>query len=106
VLRTDALPGAAAPGEPVTIGIRPEHLRLRAEGDAGNLLAADVGHVEYLGDQTVIYAAVPGAAAPVALKHAAQADIPQPGSRIALHLPARHCLVFDGGGRALPRTAR
>ncbi len=106
ILRTDAVPGAVAPGEPVTIGIRPEHLRLRGAGDADNLLAAQVSHVEYLGDQTVVYAAVPGAPAPVALKHAAQGDVPQAGGRVDLHLPAGHCLVFDGAGRALPRTAR
>ncbi len=104
LLRTDALPGAVAPGQLVTIGIRPEHLRLAATGETDNLLAADISHVEYLGDQSVLHAAVPGATAPVALKHVAQGDVPQPGSRVMLHLPARHCLVFDGAGRALPRT--
>ena len=104
LLRTDALPRAAAPGELVTIGIRPEHLRLAATGETYNLLAADITHVEYLGDQSVLHAAVPGSTAPVALKHVTQGEVPQPGSRVMLHLPARHCLVFDGAGRALPRT--
>ncbi|AXA91988.1 ABC transporter ATP-binding protein [Massilia sp. YMA4] len=91
---------AAAPGALVTIGIRPEHVRV-AGAEAGNRLEGVVSHVEYLGDQLLVHATAPGATAPIALRHAADAAVPRPGEPIALHLPVPACHVFGADGQAL-----
>src|SRR6266571_16364 len=46
---------AARAGDKVTLGVRAEHLAPQA-GQHANLVGADVGHIEYLGDQTIVYA--------------------------------------------------
>jgi multiple sugar transport system ATP-binding protein len=93
--------GAAMQGAPVTIGVRAEHLA-PARGGA-NLVEAEVRHVEYLGDQSVAYAALAGSEALVAAR-SAPGDALGAGMRLALHLPPAHCHLFDGAGQAFPRT--
>ncbi|WEF35820.1 ABC transporter ATP-binding protein [Pseudoduganella chitinolytica] len=102
-LATTMAAGAAQDGALVTVGIRPEHLRVAADGDAGNRLAGVVSHVEYLGDQLLVHAATPGTTDPIALRHPADSPVPQPGQAIELHLPPGSCHVFDAQGRALVR---
>ncbi|CAB3749650.1 ABC transporter ATP-binding protein [Paraburkholderia humisilvae] len=85
-------------GQPVTIGIRPEHIRL--DGDAQtlavkSLLTEQLGehsylHVEYAGGTLI--AKAPG---DVAVR---------PGEPLALRLPAHTCHLFDDEGAALERT--
>ena len=91
----------AQAGAPVTIGVRAEHLA-PAHGGA-NLVEADVRHVEYLGDQSVAYAALPGSEQLVAAR-SAPGDAVGAGMRLALHLPPAHCHLFDADGQAFPRT--
>jgi multiple sugar transport system ATP-binding protein len=100
-----AVDGAgAAPGAPVTLGIRAEHLAVQAGCAAkDNLVEAQLRHVEYLGDQSVAYADLPGSEALVAARTAPGAAL-APGTRLPLHLPAMHCHLFDSGGRAFART--
>ncbi|MEC5162955.1 MULTISPECIES: ABC transporter ATP-binding protein [unclassified Janthinobacterium] len=93
-----------AAGTPLTLGVRAEHIASRAPGAAGaNVVAAGVGHVEYLGDQSLVYAALDGAPGLLAFRQPADAAPPLPGQRVALHLPPRRCLLFDDAGLALPR---
>jgi len=95
-----------AAGARVTVGVRAEQMTLHDGPDGGgNVLDTTVGHVEYLGDMTIVYAALDGAGDLLAVKLPAEAALLPPGSRARLHLPARHCLVFDGAGKALPRAA-
>ncbi len=91
-----------APGASLTLGVRAEQLRLAEPGQT-NTIAAIVRHVEYLGDQTMVYASVDGGANLLAMR-LGQADAPPaPGSTLHMHLPARHGLLFDHDGRALAR---
>jgi multiple sugar transport system ATP-binding protein len=84
-----------------TIGIRAEHLSLRAPDDSGeHLLDASVGHVEYLGDQTIVYASLPGMSEMVAVKQSGGAA-PSAGARVRLHVPPAQRLRFDADGRAV-----
>jgi multiple sugar transport system ATP-binding protein len=91
------LPSGAA----ITLGIRAEHVSLGAP-DAPNAVPARVGHVEHLGDVSIVYAQVEGASEMLALKQAGGV-MHKPGDAIAIHLPAEHCHVFDGAGKACPK---
>ena len=88
-----------APGAAVTLGIRPEHLRIGADGQH---LTGSVHWQERLGDSTDIHLAwADGAAALVARAsglHAATL-----GQRLAVTLPADQLHLFDSDGRSLPR---
>ncbi|MFC0401859.1 ABC transporter ATP-binding protein [Paraburkholderia rhizosphaerae] len=85
-------------GQPVTMGIRPEHVRL--DGDmqtlpVQSLLTEQLGehsylHVEYAGGTLI--AKAPG---DVAVRN---------GERLALRLPADACHLFDEEGAAMERT--
>jgi multiple sugar transport system ATP-binding protein len=89
----------------VTLGIRAEHMTvLPAATQQANVLAAVVGHVEYLGDQTIVYASMPGDAALIALRQPQGGAMLRAGERIAVHLPPAHCHLFDANGRAFSRA--
>ncbi|RSZ56091.1 sn-glycerol-3-phosphate ABC transporter ATP-binding protein UgpC [Massilia atriviolacea] len=97
--------GAAAIGDKVTLGIRAEHMALLAAGSAqANMVGAVVGHVEYLGDQTVVYASMQGDPALIALRQPQGGAALRAGERIAVHLPPAHCHLFDADGRAFARA--
>ncbi|KQW88551.1 ABC transporter [Massilia sp. Root418] len=112
VIEVAAQGGEAQRGERVTIGIRAEHMALRPAAvledqlkpQEDNLLQATVGHVEYLGDLSIVYAALPGVDDMVAVKQAAEGLQPAPGSAVRLHLPAGRCLLFDSDGQAYARA--
>ena len=84
-------------GARVTLGIRAEHLQLLAE----------VRHVEYLGDQSMVYAACTGSVgeALVALRLPPGRAPVAPGERIRAHLPPAACMIFDALGMALPPSS-
>ncbi|HEU4843762.1 MAG TPA: sn-glycerol-3-phosphate ABC transporter ATP-binding protein UgpC [Burkholderiaceae bacterium] len=102
-------------GESVTVGVRAEHLALRppdmgagAGESAGapaqvNAVEVGVGHVEYLGDQSIVYATLAGAPDMIAVRQLAEAAPLHAGSRASIVLPAARCLLFGADGRALPR---
>ena len=53
----------AAPPGPLTVGLRPQHLRLAGAGDTANVLTAQVTLIEALGAESVIHATLdPGGA--------------------------------------------
>jgi multiple sugar transport system ATP-binding protein len=87
-------------GARVTVGVRPEHMRL---GNATQHIRRDVSWQERLGDVTYLYLdAGPGHEGWVVKAdggvHCA------PGTRIAVSLPAQDVHVFDDSGQALPRV--
>ncbi len=91
---------ALAAGAKLTLGIRPEHIEAAS---AGNGIAATVQVAEHLGDTTYLYLALPGSAAPLVVR--AEPENPlQTGHTAQLTLPAQRCYLFDGEGKALPRT--
>ena len=91
-----------ATGQAVTLGARPEHMPLQREGP--NLIELVVGHVEYLGDQSVAYATMPGDPALVAVKQPFDGEALRAGMRIRAHLPAQRCHLFDSAGLACLHT--
>ena len=90
-------------GDKVTLGIRAEHMTLRdAAAASPNHIAASVGHVEYLGDQTIVYVTLDGLPDMLAVRQPAEAAPLQAGARASIHLPAVRCLLFNSAGQALP----
>jgi multiple sugar transport system ATP-binding protein len=90
--------GRAAAGDQVTLGARAEHMPLSSDGP--NLVELLVGHVEYLGDQSVAYATLEGDPALVAVRQPADGAALHPGMRIRAQLPAARCHLFDAHGAA------
>jgi len=103
--------GRAAQGDRVTLGVRAEHLSIAGAGQAdhhadhrANTIDVGVGHVEYLGDQSIVYATLAGMGEMIAVKQGAEAPPLHPGGRARVHLPPARCLLFDAAGRALARA--
>ncbi len=93
-------PGAVQPGDPVTLGMRPEALR----PDPAGQLAGEVRLVERLGGLTLLHVAggedgdltvQTDGADPTAIRQA-----------IRLSLDAANCHLFDATGQALTRSVR
>ncbi|WP_454773766.1 ABC transporter ATP-binding protein [Janthinobacterium tructae] len=105
VIEVEAHGVGVTPGEQLTLGVRAEHVSLRAHAHAGdNVANAAVSHVEYLGDVAIVYASMPGVSEMLAVKLPAEAGLRQAGEALCLHLPRAHCLLFNAQGQALPRT--
>ncbi len=102
LLRADVDGSALTSGAAVTLGVRAEHVSLCAAG-APNSVPAKVGHVEHLGDVCIVYAQVGGMSEMLALKLAGDA-LHKAGDAVAVYLPAEHCHVFDGAGKASPKA--
>jgi multiple sugar transport system ATP-binding protein len=90
---------AAARGDAVTLGVRPEHVRLGADG---NQLEVGVTFVESLGGSTQAYCLLPGAEETFICSLAGQSDV-RAGQRLAVTIAAEQCHLFDGKGKAFPR---
>jgi len=92
--------GQVAVGDPVTFGVRPEHLR---PGESG-LIEGEVLVAERLGGETYLYVQIaPGEMLVV------QADGENPTrvhERTAIHVNAANCHLFDESGAAVPRLQR
>jgi multiple sugar transport system ATP-binding protein len=95
-----AAPGAA--GAAVTLGIRPEHLRLGAADSEG--IPGTLALVEYLGDVTLAYVQVAGVDGMVAVKCAPDAPLPAAGAALRLHFDPARAWLFDAQGAAIVAT--
>ena len=94
--------GALAVGDQVTRGVRPEHLLLCADGQAGapNCLTRQVTLTERLGEQTYLHLQVDGRHALLAK---VQGDTPvRAGATVSLQIDADCCHVFGADGMAVP----
>ena len=103
VIEVAAQGGAVKAGDSLSLGVRAEHIDVDT-ARAGNVLDTNVSHVEYLGDVAIVYASLAGGTSVLAVRHPAEGRLPRAGQALRLHLPARHCLLFDAAGQALPRT--
>jgi len=85
------LPVRVQPGQRVTLGVRPEHVRLAAAGEAGSFEVRVIS-VEPTGVDTHIVCDAAGTSLTVSVRERAR---PQPGSLlpIAFELDKLHC--FD-----------
>jgi multiple sugar transport system ATP-binding protein len=88
----------ARAGAALTLGVRPEHLRLEGDGAPG--IPATVALVEYLGDTTLVYLQVEGVDGMLAARCAAATAAPSAGSRVALGFDAARAYLFDEAGAA------
>ncbi|RQP23008.1 ABC transporter ATP-binding protein [Piscinibacter terrae] len=88
-----------APGLALTLGVRPEHLRL--SNDQGP--PAQVELVEHLGDSTMCHVRMAGVDEPVAVRLDDGAPGPQAGDIVRLMPQVHACHLFGADGRSLPR---
>jgi multiple sugar transport system ATP-binding protein len=89
------LPAPAGVGGPgaKTIGVRPEHVRLAADGYYRGVVVA----LEHLGPRMYIHASLDGGGTLVAETGGDSAV--REGERVAFHVPLESCHVFDEAGR-------
>ena len=109
----------SAPGTPVTVGLRPEHLDGHANG-AGRAAAGDNGGaggansgtavlnatvvaVEHLGSESLVHARLPDNA--MVTQRTAGISNARPGDPIRLAVAPAHGHVFDAEGNAFPALA-
>ena len=90
-------------GDVVTLGIRPEHLRLAAGGDA-HAVSAHVALVEHLGDQVLAYVEIAGITDMLCMKLVERDTALRHGAQVLISFPPEHCLLFDAAGNAFART--
>jgi multiple sugar transport system ATP-binding protein len=101
----------AAVGAKLTLGVRPEHLRLRSAGKGegeggGEGIPGTVGLVEYLGDVTLAYVQVEGAPEMIAVKCGGFDAVPAVGARVLLGFDPAQAYLFGADGAALPARER
>jgi multiple sugar transport system ATP-binding protein len=85
-------------GQAVTLGVRPEHVRVTAGAGARQ---ATVQLVEDLGDHAIVHLETPAAEGRLLAK---VEDAPAgEGETVAFEMPPEECHVFDASERALPR---
>ncbi|POR55234.1 ABC transporter ATP-binding protein [Bosea psychrotolerans] len=88
---------ALTAGTSVTLGIRPEHIALAGEGEAG--LAMTVDLVERLGGESYLYGSAPGLPQ-ITVRLDGQTSHGR-GDRVALRFAPAHLHLFDAAGKAL-----
>ncbi|WP_035057345.1 ABC transporter ATP-binding protein [Andreprevotia chitinilytica] len=91
-------------GDKVTLGIRPEHLRL-AVGDEAGAVPARVDLIEHLGDHILAYIEIPGINEILSVKVAGNVTNLKYGDAIRVVFPEKNCLLFDAEGLAFKRVA-
>jgi multiple sugar transport system ATP-binding protein len=100
-IKVDVAPGQVAQGEPLTLGVRPEHLRVTSEGGdvSGEVLVA-----ERLGGETYLYTRITDG-----LMLVVQADgenATRVHDRIGVVIDGRVCHLFKQDGSAVRRARR
>lgn len=88
-----------APGERVTVGIRPEQLTL-SSGNGQNVLSGAISSMEHLGDHGLIYIEGAHSHEPLVMRVDGSADFRR-GEAVALMLPEEACRLFDHRGQAV-----
>jgi multiple sugar transport system ATP-binding protein len=92
-------PGRAVAGQPLHLGIRPEHVRV-GEGDLALTLVPSV--IERLGQQTIGYAQPDGSEESFCLVVPGETPI-EADRPLTLGIRTADCHLFDAAGRAFPR---
>jgi len=101
IIRVEVDASSAKIGEPVTLGVRPEHLDPALPD---NSLVAEIAFVEALGAGSFAYGRLAGSAEEITVQLAADAPV-RPGQSLRLGVPAGAAHLFDGAGRAFGRAA-
>jgi lactose/L-arabinose transport system ATP-binding protein len=85
-------------GEPVQLGIRPEHFLAEGQGDAQ--LVAQVDVVEHLGNTSYVYSHItPGEQ--IIIEQEERRGVDRRTDHITVGLPASQCLLFDKEGQRI-----
>jgi multiple sugar transport system ATP-binding protein len=82
--------GDPKPGQPVTLGIRPEHVQVGANGAAVHTAVADL--IEPMGAETIVWTKIAGAPFSVRLDGEASLEV---GEDLQLVFPPRRLNLFD-----------
>jgi ABC-type sugar transport system ATPase subunit len=93
---------AALPSGPLTLGLRPQHLRLAGPDAADNTLSATVTLVEALGAESVIHATLDPGGTRVLAVLPGQPGLAR-GDRISLTFDAGDLHLFDARGQRMPQ---
>jgi len=106
-LRASVDTSRAQVGDKVTLGVRPEHIRLSKESGASNVLESTVAFVESLGGTTFAYCPYPGIEEALTCQFEGRngADRVRSGDHLQLQLPLEAIYLFDAEGRAFRRQA-
>jgi multiple sugar transport system ATP-binding protein len=99
-VRIPVAAGALRPGDKVTLGVRPEHLKPAANGE----LAGDVIVAERLGGETYLY--IRSAGEPLFVVQADGDNPTRVHDRVTVGIDPETCHLFDADGRSLPRLRR
>jgi ABC-type sugar transport system ATPase subunit len=98
-VRAEVKSDGAAVGDAVTVGIRPEHVRVLS-GEDGPLVAT-MAMIEDLGDHAIVHLEreAGGGRILVRVERPPAAE----GAQVRFAMPPPECHVFDGSGKALPK---
>jgi multiple sugar transport system ATP-binding protein len=99
-VRVDVAPGQVQNGESLTLGVRPEHLRVASEGDVkGEVLVA-----ERLGGETYLYTQI--ADGVMLVVQADGENATRVHDKVAIVIDGRACHLFKRDGSAVQRAMR
>ncbi len=85
-------------GEPVQLGVRPEHFLAEGQGDAQLIAQVDV--IEHLGNTSYVYSHItPGEQ--IIIEREERRGVDRRTDRITVGLSAAHCLLFDEQGQRI-----
>jgi multiple sugar transport system ATP-binding protein len=99
-VQVDVAPGQVQDGEPLTLGVRPEHLRVAAEGDVqGEVLVA-----ERLGGETYLYTQITDGSMLVVQADGENAT--RVHDKVAIAIDRGSCHLFKADGSAVRRAMR
>lgn len=87
---------------PATLGIRPEDLELRGDGDHALTVQTVCLHVEHLGAETVLRTALAAASGIELIARLAGSVRVADGTAVPLNAPTAALHLFDGTGQAVP----
>ena len=95
--------GGQSSGAAMQLGMRPEDMRLVAEGGGPNTFSGQVAHIEKLGEASLLYIE-PGRGLPLVTVKVEGTTGVATGAPVHVQAPARHLHLFSAAGDACPRT--
>lgn len=96
-IQVNAVSAQLSPDDPVTLGIRPEHL---TTGGDHNLVETEVKFVEPLGSHAYVYLETPDADEPLIYRGAGDFSGTK-GDKLTVSISAEHCHLFGKDGKGL-----
>jgi multiple sugar transport system ATP-binding protein len=93
---------SVAAGEPVTLGIRPEHVHASA-AQADNAVRGHIQLAEHLGDTTYLHVMLTGATESLTVRTDPENPL-NTGDMAWLALPPKRCFLFNPQGKTLPQA--